>query len=292
MTLPTWDQYMLPILKACADGKEHTMAELRVSVAKSMGLTPVQLDMLTPNGKQSLFVNRSGWAKWYLHKAKFLDGVRRGVFVIGQRGREILGFASTHAPLKVWVAAVVGGEIRVALSLANVATRSPVRRAPARPVPRGAVSALGVDEVPALHRLLRRAFQLSRSLPDELLHVFEKKVAGFPRTTEVQRLIVQRVGQDVFRAGLIEYWEGRCAITGFGVVELLRASHTRRGPRARAMQSASTCSMGCCWRRTSMRRSTRRSSPWLTMGTCLCRPGSATGTARCWASMCLSASRG
>jgi putative restriction endonuclease len=42
-----------------------------------------------------------------------------------------------------------------------------------------------------------------------------------------ERLLVHRVGQDVFRAGRIDYWEGRCAITGLGVVELLRASHIK-----------------------------------------------------------------
>jgi predicted restriction endonuclease len=35
------------------------------------------------------------------------------------------------------------------------------------------------------------------------------------------------VGQDIFRHGLLEYWEGRCAITGLAVPELLRASHIK-----------------------------------------------------------------
>jgi len=33
--------------------------------------------------------------------------------------------------------------------------------------------------------------------------------------------------RDIFRNGLLEYWEGRCAISGLAVVELLRASHIR-----------------------------------------------------------------
>lgn len=82
-------------------------------------------------------------------------------------------------------------------------------------------------DIPALHRLVRRAFQLSKTLPHELLHLFDKKTATLPRATEAERLVVQRVGQDIFRAGLLEYWEGRCAITGLAVVELLRASHIK-----------------------------------------------------------------
>ena len=80
---------------------------------------------------------------------------------------------------------------------------------------------------PELHHLVRRAFQLSRSLPDALLRRFEHDTAALPRTTEAERLVMQRVGQDVFRQGLIEYWDGRCAVTGLGVVELLRASHIK-----------------------------------------------------------------
>ena len=48
-----------------------------------------------------------------------------------------------------------------------------------------------------------------------------------PRATEAERLVVQRVGQDVFRTGLMEYWDGKCAITGLAVPELLRASHIK-----------------------------------------------------------------
>jgi len=43
----------------------------------------------------------------------------------------------------------------------------------------------------------------------------------------VERSIIQRVGQDIFRRGLLEYWDSRCAITGLAVPELLRASHIK-----------------------------------------------------------------
>ena len=92
---------------------------------------------------------------------------------------------------------------------------------------RGAVGAASVRDIAALHRLLRRAFQLSRTLPDALLHVFEARTANLPRTTEAERLVVRRVGQDIFRRGLLEYWDGRCAITGLDVPDLLRASHIK-----------------------------------------------------------------
>ena len=37
--------------------------------------------------------------------------------------------------------------------------------------------------------------------------------------------MIQRVGQDIFRASLMEYWQGRCPLTGITDPALLRASH-------------------------------------------------------------------
>lgn len=141
---------------------------------------------------------------------------------------EWLSFASTHAPLRIWLTADAEGRPLAALSREDVAEALGDLAAPASAqLPAGAVAALAVRDVAALHRLLRRAHQLASTLPDELLHRFEKKVAGLPRATEAERLVVQRVGQDVFRAGLMDYWEGRCAVTGLAVPELLRASHIK-----------------------------------------------------------------
>jgi len=99
----------------------------------------------------------------------------------------------------------------------------------------GAAGGRIVTDCPALHRLLRRAFQLSKTLPDELLHRFEQQTTALPKTTGAERLVVQRVGQDLFRHGLLAYWEGRCAITGLAVPKLPRASHVapRQDPGGR-----------------------------------------------------------
>ena len=41
--------------------------------------------------------------------------------------------------------------------------------------------------------------------PNALLRVFHDVTAKQPHTTEAERLVVQRVGQDIFRRGLLEY---------------------------------------------------------------------------------------
>lgn len=150
-------------------------------------------------------------------------------FDVDQPGEgEWLPFGSSLAPLRIWLSALSDGILFAAFSRADVYRALDGLGTPFRkPLPPGAAGGRGVPGFPELHRLLRRAFQLSRSLPDEPLHAFERRTAGLPRTTEAERLVVQRVGQDVFRAGLLDYWEGRCAVTGLAVPELLRASHIK-----------------------------------------------------------------
>lgn len=147
-----------------------------------------------------------------------------------ERGREgdWLVFDSSHASLRIWLTALGESLFLVALSRMDVFDAlAPLGVPFSNPLPKGAVAARSASDVPFLHRLVRRAFQLGRALPDEPLKVFLDKTASLPRTTEAERLIVQRVGQEVFRDRLLDYWEGRCAITGLAVPELLRASHIK-----------------------------------------------------------------
>src|SRR5262249_49401064 len=63
------------------------------------------------------------------------------------------------------------------------------------------------------------------SLPDAPLARFRAITATLPRSTEAERLVVQRIGQDIFRDSLMDYWGGRCPLTGIAEPALLRASH-------------------------------------------------------------------
>jgi len=94
-------------------------------------------------------------------------------------------------------------------------------------LPANVVGAFSVVGSAALHALINRLYRLALSLPPEPLLDFEEQVAGLPRETEAELLVVQRIGQDVFRKRLIDYWGGRCPITGIDQQELLRASHIK-----------------------------------------------------------------
>jgi hypothetical protein len=76
-----------------------------------------------------------------------------------------------------------------------------------------------------LYAALDRIYALGISLPDAPLREFELRIADLPRTTEAERLAVQRIGQDIFRTRLMDYWQSRCPLTGISDPALLRASH-------------------------------------------------------------------
>ena len=93
------------------------------------------------------------------------------------------------------------------------------------PTAGNAYACFAAADATRLHALLQRIYQLARSLPPEPLVAFEARTRDLPRATEAERLVVQRIGQDVFRESLMEYWGSRCPLTGITDPELLRASH-------------------------------------------------------------------
>lgn len=151
-----------------------------------------------------------------------------GFDVEGPRVADWRTFSSSQTSLKIWLTGLGESVFVLALSRRQVFDAlEGLGIAWTNPLPPGAAAARSTGDLASLFRLVRRAFQLSRALPDEPLEVFVRRTRELPRTTEAERLVVQRVGQDIFRAGLIDYWEGRCALTGLAVVELLRASHIK-----------------------------------------------------------------
>jgi restriction system protein len=90
MGIPDFQSVMLPLMKFSSDGNEHTLREAIDSLAGQFTLSEEELSELLPSGTQSIFDNRVGWAKTHLSKAGLLSSPRRSVFVITERGKEIL----------------------------------------------------------------------------------------------------------------------------------------------------------------------------------------------------------
>ena len=80
----------------------------------------------------------------------------------------------------------------------------------------------------SLGKLLETTAMLARSLPDHPLQLFKQKVQNTViDRTEVERLVKQRIGQDIFRSSLLNYWGASCSLTGIREKSLLRASHAK-----------------------------------------------------------------
>lgn len=148
-----------------------------------------------------------------------------GFDVAGGLGNSLISFRSSQCPLKIWLG-ILGAQPLVGLSMANVAAEldRPFISAPL-PVEDCSAWVAAVDFVD-LDRLLSRAFALSRALPNQLLESWEQQIQALS-ATERESVVRQRVGQDLFREGLLALWAGRCAVTGLDEPMLLRASHAK-----------------------------------------------------------------
>jgi hypothetical protein len=155
-----------------------------------------------------------------VHKAAAANGFRL------ERGASggWLSFGSTTAQASIWLAGTSkNGPWLLSVDRAEVCAEFNTR--PAADLYGPGVATFVFDTLQALYAALDRIYRLGISLPDAPLQAFRSAIHDLPRTTEAERLVVQRVGQDLFRQALLAYWGGRCPMTGITNHELLRASH-------------------------------------------------------------------
>jgi restriction system protein len=90
MAIPTYQDFMLPLLTALGDGKEHRLRDLYLPLAKGFHLSDEQIAQRLPSGQQRVVNNRVGWARTYMLKSGLLSSKRRGFVTITDLGREVL----------------------------------------------------------------------------------------------------------------------------------------------------------------------------------------------------------
>lgn len=95
MSIPSYEDIMLPLLKFLEQGEERSLREAVEALAEEFRLAPEERKELLPSGQQPVFANRVGWARTYLKKAGLVESTRRGYIRITDRGREALR-ASPH----------------------------------------------------------------------------------------------------------------------------------------------------------------------------------------------------
>ena len=99
-----------------------------------------------------------------------------GFDVEGPRIDDWRTFTSSQTSLRIWLSGVGDTLFVVAVSRWEVFEALAGLGIPWKnPLPPGAPAARSTSDLSSLHRLLRRAFQLSRALPDGPLQVFLQK---------------------------------------------------------------------------------------------------------------------
>lgn len=90
MSLPNYQSFYAPFLKALSDGNIHVFKDLKKDVIQQMGLSDEDLTEKLPSGRQSIFENRIGWARTYLKKAGLIESPERAKFILTNEGKNAL----------------------------------------------------------------------------------------------------------------------------------------------------------------------------------------------------------
>jgi restriction system protein len=89
LATPFFQSLMLHVLEAAATG-EVKVGEVVERLAAKLRLSSEDRDALLPSGKQTVFANRTHWAKTYLTQAGLLERTGRGRFRITSAGQQVL----------------------------------------------------------------------------------------------------------------------------------------------------------------------------------------------------------
>ena len=90
MPVPSYEDFMLPMLQVIDDGEIHPIKEVREELATVLDLSDDDKKELLPSGKMPVYRSRVGWAKTYLKKAGLIDNSKRGKVKITERGTQVL----------------------------------------------------------------------------------------------------------------------------------------------------------------------------------------------------------
>jgi restriction system protein len=90
MSTPKVQPLLMPVLRAIADGNEHSVEEIRDRVANDGGPTIEERREIHPKSRQNVYVNRVAFALAYFNMGKAITKKREGWYQIAERGRAIL----------------------------------------------------------------------------------------------------------------------------------------------------------------------------------------------------------
>jgi len=99
--IPTYDEFMLPVLKFLKDKKEHKTKEIYEATCNHFGFSDKQKRKSLPSGK-SITYNNCQWAIFHLKIAKFVESIKgkKGYWQITKEGLDIIAKYKNQLTIK------------------------------------------------------------------------------------------------------------------------------------------------------------------------------------------------
>lgn len=88
MAVPAFFEFLPVILEVLSTGEIKSNKEIREEVKSKIVLSDEEISELRPSKKQTVFVNRVGWAITYLYQAGLLIRPKRGNYQLSETGRQ------------------------------------------------------------------------------------------------------------------------------------------------------------------------------------------------------------
>lgn len=188
MAVPTFQDVMLPVLKAFSDGREHAISEIDDSVAKAMGITSDDLAEKVTSGVGTKWKDRTHWARYYMKRAGLLSTPRRGAWLITDEGQKLLAEKLDRVDTKVLrrFESFLQFTARIGASTPKVSDDIPAQKEG--------------DETP--EETIGRAYKtLRRTLEDDVLQKLKACTPGYFEDIVVQLLVAMGYGGSLADAG-------------------------------------------------------------------------------------------
>ena len=88
--MPSWEEFMIPTLRALSDGVTRHWREFQPLVADEAGLTDEQRIEMLPSGNELRYQNRIGWGVSFLTNVGALQRPKRGHYQITPAGKQLI----------------------------------------------------------------------------------------------------------------------------------------------------------------------------------------------------------
>ena len=229
MAIPTYDQFIEPILRYLAEhASGASAAEVHEAAAQALGVSDAEKLELLPSGTQPVYKNRAGWAHDRLKRAGLSSSPRRGYWKLAEKGFE---YTRTHvaalSPEDIEDIAVGHTGVRLRPRSESEASAQPRSSTPSGTLPQLAASP---DE-----RLDQAVAELSSSTAEDLLETIGRASPKFFETLVLD--LLHAMGYGASRADLQHV--GRSGDGGIdGVISLDRLGLEKVFVQAKRWQSS------------------------------------------------------